>query len=156
MTTRVILPNPVAVAKALLTDAAPSAEVTTAQAGMMDKGSRGDHKHPRLTSVTWGVLNASNEATITFTRTFADKPGLDCMYEELADNPPISFKIKSWIQDGGGNYTAVVLKAYRGQLLPSLSGILLIGPLITALSGFNIFGGSATGISFSCIAVQKS
>lgn len=41
-------------------------------------------------------------------------------------------------------------------ILPSLSGIGLLTGLITALSNLNVFGGSAAGAQFCCIALQPS
>lgn len=134
----------------------PIAEVRTAAAGVGNAASRWDHAHPRLTSATVGTLDASNEAVITFTRSFSLVPCMDFTYIEATDNPPLVFKVKSWTQDGSNNYIGCVTKAYRGQILPSLSGIIIIGPLISALSQFNIFGGSASGIPFTCIALQQS
>lgn len=154
MTTRVILPNPVAVAKALLADTAPAAEVTTAQAGMMDKGSRGDHKHPRLTSAGRVTLGADGTAAVTYTRSFTASPSIVL----TAINPTgraVQLEIVSDTKTGA-LFTGCVVKGYRSQLLPSLGGIVLIGPLLTALGNFDVLGGSASGVEVSVIALEKS
>lgn len=133
-----------------LADSAPPAEATAANAGSGGQGSRWDHQHPRLTSVGTGTLNASGEATVSFTRTFDAMPGMTCFLVEAADNPPVMFKVKSWVQDGNGKYTGCVIKGYRGLLLPaSLT-------LVTALASFNVFAGVASGAAFTYIAVQQS
>ncbi len=121
-----------------------------ASAGALSAGARGDHKHPRLSSATTHTLNASGEATIVFTRSFPIPPCMDFTYIELADNPPVTFKVKSWTQDGGGNYTGCIAKGYRGQALPS--SILTL----VALVSYNVFGGSASGVSFTALAIAQS
>lgn len=139
-----------------LATTAPVSESTIPVIGSVEAAARSDHQHPRLTSTTMVTLDANNEAVVTFTRTFSKKPGLAITFEESVDGMPISFKVKTWATDGSGNYTGCVIKGYRATLLPTLSGIILIGPLISALSNLNIFGGSAQGISVSVIAVQQS
>lgn len=139
-----------------LASSMPLSESKIPVIGAGEAAARNDHQHPRLTSTTLATLDANNEALVTFTRTFTGKPGLSCMFEESADGMPISFKVKSWVTDGSGLYTGCVIKGYRATLLPTMSGIILIGPLISALSNLNIFGGSAQGISVSIIAVQQS
>jgi hypothetical protein len=133
-----------------LSGAAPNPEATAAVIGTEQAASRGDHMHPRLTSATNGTLNASNEATVTFTRSFSSMPCIDFTYIEAADNPPITFKVKQWTTDGGGNYIGCVCKGYRGQVIPQNLATLLLGAV------FNVFAGSASGVQFTCIALQQS
>jgi hypothetical protein len=137
------------VGAAPLSDNMPITESSGAPGGA-GTASRGDHTHPRLSSATSGTLNASGEATITFTRSFAVMPCIDFTYIESADNPPIVFKVKIWVQDGGSNYIGCIAKGYRGQVIPQNLVSLLVGAV------FNVFGGSATGIPFTCIALQPS
>lgn len=156
-----------------LADMTPLPEGTTPTSGTQPLAARPDHVHQRLTSVTGHVLDANGEATVTFTQPFAPAagpnpyPGISCFYTESADNTPVvSWKAKSWVTDGNGNYTACVIKAYRGRPLPiqtALSGSLLLGSLISGLntilaglSGYDITGGSAANVSFTCIAVKRS
>lgn len=133
-----------------LSSTAPNPEATSATAGAGQAASRDDHMHPRLTSATNGTLNASNEATIVFTRSFSAMPSIDFTYIESADNPPVMFKVKQWTQDGNGNYTGCVCKGYRGQVIPQNLATLLLSAV------FNPFSGSATGVQFTCIALQQS
>lgn len=133
-----------------LADANPIAESTTAKAGTMGAASRADHEHPRLTATATGVLNASGEATVTFTRTFPTKPGLTSMYAESADGQPVVFKVKTWTTDVNGNFTGCVIKGYRAQAIPANLVSLLLGGV------FNLFAGSAAGVEYSLIAVQAS
>lgn len=130
-------------------DMMPVAEAT-AQPGTAEVASRGDHKHPRLTSSTTGVIGANGEATVTFTRSFAQKPGWIPSWEEAADNQPVEIKVKTWITDGEGNYTGCVIKAYRAQTVPQNLVSLLLGGV------FNLFAGSAAGVSYSFVAIQQS
>lgn len=136
-------------ASAPLSDAAPTAEARAATAGTMDKASRGDHKHPRITSALTAVLNASSEAAITFTRTFATKPSWVLSYEEAADGMPVTLKVKSWVQDGNGAYTGCVVKGYRGSS---------IGASVTLLNlaNLNLFQGSASGVAVSVLMIETS
>lgn len=142
-------------AEVQLADNAPVAEVIVPAAGAMPTASRGDHAHPRLTSATIATLDANGEAIVAFTRSFATMPAVGCLLIEASDSQPIVFKVKSWTQNAG-LYTGCTIKGYRSSVLPTLSGIILIGPLITALANFNVFGGSAAGAQFSCVALQTS
>lgn len=135
---------------AMLADTPPDGEATTANAGNESKASRRNHRHPRLTSASWGTTNVSGEVTFTFTRTFAAKPTVDLSYEEAADNQPLVFKVKSWTQDGNGNYTGLVAKGYRLRTLPS--SILVLSVLID----FSVTMNAPSGIPVSCIALQVS
>jgi hypothetical protein len=115
--------------------------------GNADQASAADHRHQRITSAVAGVLGAGNEATVTFAFPFTSEPHCEFTYRELADNPPIEFKVKSWVTDANGAVTGCVVKAYRGQLLPATL------TLLTALVNFNVFGGSAVGIPFTCFTI---
>lgn len=128
----------------------PASEATTPAVGTMMTFARADHTHPRLSSATAHVTDANGEAVVTFTRTFAAPPCLDFTYIEAADNPPVFFKIKSYIQDGQGQYVGCVARAYRGQTLPTSILTLL------ALVSFNVFGGNVNGITFTALAIQRS
>jgi hypothetical protein len=142
--------------QSILTTTPPPSEATAAKVGSGTTAAREDHQHPRLTSATVQALDANSEAVITFTRIFAKTPAVTCLLYESTDNQVVTFKVKSWANDANGNFTGCTIKAYRSQILPALTGILLIGPLITALNNFNVFSGSASGANFSCIALQVS
>jgi hypothetical protein len=64
--------------------------------------------------------------------------------------------VKAWTKDASGNYTGCTIKGARASLLPALSGIALLTGLVTALANYNVFGGSAAGAQFCCLAVQPS
>lgn len=152
----------------------PSLEVNGGSAGSANTAAESDHAHPRVTSVTTHVSDANGDATITFTRIFPPFvngslptwPGTDLSYLEAADNPPIVWKLKSWITDGGGNYTGCVVKLYRSQVLPTqtqlslatlLTGLINgVNAIAASLTGLNIFGGSAANVPFSFIAIMRS
>lgn len=140
----------------LLANDPPVSEANAPAVGIAGMAAREDHKHPRLSSATQSTLNASSEAVLTFTRVFSAMPVVTCLLYENADAQPVVFKVKSWTQDGQGNYTGCTVKGYRASILPALSGILLVGPLISALANFNVFGGSAAGAQFCCLALMPS
>lgn len=134
----------------ILSDEAPLSEAGAPKPGSMPKAPRVDHQHPRLTSSTAATLGSNGEVTVTFTRSFPVQPSVICTLIEAADNQPVIFKVKSWVQDANGNYTAAVVKGYRLTTLPaSLT-------LLSALISFNISGGSSAGAQFSCIALAAS
>lgn len=133
----------------------PAAEKVTPAPGSGDQGARADHVHPRLTSATVQNLNASGEVQVMFTRSFAGIPAVTCLLYEATTAQPVVFKVKDWVRDGDA-YTGCIIQGVRASVLPALSGILLLGPLITALANFNVFGGSAAGAQFCCIALQPS
>lgn len=139
-----------------LSDTTPAPEKTAPTAGQADQGARADHSHPRLTSATIQALDTNGLAAITFTRLFNAMPAVTCLLYEASDAQPVVFKVKSWAQDGNGAYTGCTIQGYRSSILPALSGILLVGPLISALGNYNVFGGSASGAQFCCIALQPS
>lgn len=148
----------------------PVAEGKTASAGSMNTATRADHVHPRLTSTASGTLNAAGEATITFTRTFPMKPAVIITPVESAEAQPLVFKVKAWLNEGGTAWQpgqafgGCVIKGYRSQALPaisSVSGLLTavitgVNALVSALSNFNVFGGSAAGAEYSLIALMPS
>lgn len=145
-----------------LSNAIPMGEATAATAGASEAASRGDHQHPRLTSSTRVQLDASGNATVTYTRSFAAKPAIVL----TAINPSGAQVVLEVISDTmtGGVYTGCVIKGSRARPLPTLnavSGLLTavitgVNDLVTALTGFNIFGGSAAGVEVSVVAIQPS
>jgi hypothetical protein len=85
------------------------------------------------------VTLSAGEATWTFATPFSAKPVISHMFEEAADGQPITIKVKSFTQSGG-LYTAVTVKGYRAQTLPS--GLLVL----STLNLFNIFGGASPAV----------
>lgn len=156
------------IANALLSSTAPKSETVSATAGAAQVASRDDHQHPRLTSTTYAALDANGEATIAFTRAFTNKPGLNLTETDAATgSQPLVLRGLGWIQDGQGRYTGVVIQGRRAQMLPTLnplSGVLTlvtqvvtgVNTLVSALTGYNVFGGSASGATVSVIAVARS
>lgn len=142
--------------RAILTNIPPVAEGVAPVPGTGTMASRDDHMHPRLSSATVSTLDSTGAATVMFTRLFTTTPCVQCLLVEATDSQPVIFKVQSWVKDASGNFTGCVLKGYRSSILPSLSGILLIGPLLTALANYNVFGGSAANAQFCCLAIQAS
>lgn len=154
----------------VISSAAPKPEAKTPVAGTMNQVPRADHQHPRLSSATTGTLKAGGVDTIVFTRTFDVKPAVTILQIEAADNQPVVFKVVSWTTTGTAGvdllYTGCVIKGYRSQALPQqtqLNVLALLGAviggvnaLLSSISSFNIFGGSAAGVEYSLIALQPS
>lgn len=126
-----------------------------------------DHQHPRLTSTTYTTLAADGSATVSFSRSFTNKPGITMTETDVAGKQPLICSVQSWVQDGNGAYTGCIIKGQRAQVLPTinpLSGVLtLLSGVITGvntalgqLTGYNVFGGSVTGASVAVIAVARS
>lgn len=139
-----------------LSDSNPAPESTAPIPGNADQGARANHQHPRLTSATLANLGNDGMVSIAFTRVFTAMPAVACLLYEAADGQPVVFKVKTWTRDADGNYIGCVIQGYRSSILPALSGILLLGNLIGALANYNVFGGSAAGAQFCCIALQPS
>jgi hypothetical protein len=142
--------------QALLSNDAPPAEANTPVPGTGGMAARDDHKHPRLSSATVQILDGNGEAVITFTRNFAAMPAVTCLLYEASDAQPVVFKVKTWAKDTQGNYTGCTIRGARASILPALSGIALLTGLVSALANYNVFGGSAAGAQFCCLAIQPS
>jgi len=109
----------------------------------------GDHKHPRLTSATIVSLDGSGLATATFTRTFATMPSVDLTPITPGGTQPVALQVDSWVMSGS-DYVGCVVKGYRGSVT-----LLNLGIITTGLN-LNAFGGSASGVTVSVIALQNS
>lgn len=136
-----------------LATAIPPAESAGA-VGAVAAAAKEDHSHPRLTSATIVALDGGGVATVPFTRTFTARPVIGL----AAINPVgrvVALEVTGYTM-AGPLFTGCTIRGVRQQLLPALSGILLIGPLIGALSNFDIFGGSAAGIEVCVIALMPS
>jgi hypothetical protein len=139
---------------ALLSDAPPMGEAGTPAAGTGSQATRNDHRHPRLSSSTSGTTDANGEATIVFTRTFDTQPSVVPCAVENNTNPVPAFKVKAF-QTNAGKITGCTIYASRSRALPALGGILLIGPLISALAGF-LPSEPAANMNFTIVALQAS
>lgn len=127
-----------------------------------------DHQHPRLTSTTYTVLDSNGQATVMFSRSFANKPGLNLTETDAATmTQPLVLRATAWMQDGQARYIGVTIQGQRAQLLPQinpLSGTLtLVSGVVSGVNGvvsqlttYNVFGGSSAGATVSVIAVARS
>lgn len=132
----------------------PPQESTAGAPGAAGMASDSSHTHPSISSRHRVALNSSSVATVTYARKFSTKPVIVL----TAINPsgrPVQLEVTSDIMTGA-DYTGCTIKGYRSQLLPGLSGILLIGPLISALSAFDVLGGSAANVEVSVVAFMPS
>ncbi len=141
--------------------------------GMKVPGAK--HRHPRLTSTTGNlpapaqqthVIGADGRATIRFTRTFDLPPGPN--FTEVPPIPatamsdyPAIFRVEAWTVESGV-IVGCTVRCWRSRPLPVLNlltGLLSlagVNGIVIALTGFNVFGASAAGTSFTCIAVARS
>lgn len=133
-----------------LANTPPVSENVTAVTGGGTRAARNDHRHERISAAQWGTTGSNGEATLNFTRVYTNKPAIDLSYEELADNQPIIFKVKSWVMNGNGEYVGVTVKGYRLQTLPSTI------TLLTALINFSVTINAPAGIQVSVITLQQS
>lgn len=148
--------------------ATPAIEVTGGAAGTnQQKFAQEGHQHPRLTSTTYATLISDGTASVSFSRTFVNKPGVVMTEVDANGSQPLVCVVTGWQQDGQSRYTGCSIKGYRSQVMPtqntSLSLATLLTGLITAvntlaglITGFNVFGGSASGATVSVIAVARS
>lgn len=133
---------------------APMAEKTGAAIGSATtKFALEDHQHPRLTSTTLATVASGSTVTVTFTRSFTNKPGMvmtEIEGDATGSAQPAIFKVQSWTQDANSLYTGAVIKVWRAQVIPQNLATLLLGAI------FSIFGASVVGTQFSVIAVARS
>lgn len=127
-----------------------------------------DHQHPRLTSTTYATLGPNGQATVAFSRTFVNKPGLNLTETDAtANTQPLVMRGLSWVRDANGLYIGVVIQGQRARMMPTinpLSGTLtLLSAVLTGvnavfaqLTNYNIFGGDASGATVSVIAIARS
>jgi len=159
---------------AFISSATPLSEATGGNPGAMGLVPHADHQHPRLTSTTTQSSTANGLTTVMFTRFFNKEPGSTCTVIEVAVNGPATFTVRKWLRADGADWAPTddqtveanqikgcVFYAYRHRSLPTLnlSGILLIGPLLTALGVINNFAPYApleAGVKFSAIIVASS
>ena len=139
-----MLPKPAAVA--------PPAEAGAGAAGSGAGYLREDHKHPKLGVGLSGVLDANGTRTIAFGMTFPTEPGLSL--SSVKAGGAVNFDV-DWVRENPagatealkGGYVGAVIKGYRGRSLPVLTALLT--GVVSALSGYDPFAGSAAGVGFT-------
>lgn len=136
-----------------MADIPPLSESGTAAAGGMPMATRADHQHQRLTSAINTTLDANGLATIEFTRTFDAEPVIVFGALGAGTGPVPDFRAD--LIKTGAFWTGATIYGQRARPLPSLGGILLIGPLIAALSGYTPYE-AAAGAKVSVTAIKAS
>lgn len=131
--------------------------------GVNTTGSSAGSLSTTTTPLTAGT-DRSGTATVTFTRAFNNKPGFSITEIDAAGSQPLVCVVTGFV--GTGPYTGCTIKGYRSQALPSqgqlsiaslLTGVINgVNALAASLTGFNIFGGSASGASVSVVAIARS
>lgn len=147
----------------------PRSEMTGGAVGTLPtRYAREDHQHPRLTSTTYATLGSNSQAVVAFSRSFLNKPGINLTETDAAaGTQPLVLRGLGWVQDANGLYTGVMVQGSRAQILPALtplstlltlvSGVVSgVNALVTMLTNYNVFGGSAAGATISVIAVARS
>lgn len=131
--------------RSMLSNVAPVSEATAALAGAMDTASRGDHRHPRLTSSHGDqVLAADGTLTITYARTFDKAPSVTPTPETIAGQGPVVLTyehIKT-----GALWTGCKVTGLRAAPVT----VSILGAVV------NVFSTPAAGAKFSLLAVQSS
>lgn len=170
-------PKPVDVDTAIsnrMSNATPMSEATGGSAGAAQSIPRDDHQHPRLTSTTPQLSGANGQTTIAFTRGFTKEPGSTFTVIEANTNPVPDFKVMRWLRKDGADWVSTadqtvdanqiwgcVVYGQRARANPvlNLGGIVLIGPLLTALgvlSGYAPYMPLETGTKFTAIIIASS
>lgn len=150
------------------TSTPPTESVAGAAGSTATKFAMEDHSHPRVTSTTYVTLDSTGQAFALFTRSFTNKPGLDLTETDAtATSQPLSLRGLAWQQDANGRYYGVTIQGKRARVLPqlnALSGVLTlltqvvtgVNSLVTALTGYDLFAGVATGATVTVIAIARS
>lgn len=142
----------------------PKAEGGSPALGAVQMIPYADHIHPRLTATAKGTLDASGNATVTFTQAFDAEPGVTVTSVDVkAGGKPVPrFDITFTLT--AGKYTGCTVYGERQRPLPTLAQASggLLGALVTSvnavlapLSGF-LPTEPAAGAGFSLIAVKTS
>jgi len=136
----------------VLADTLPKAETKTPTAGTMPMAPRADHQHPRLTSASNHTLGSDGFVDVIFTRTFDQEPAIVCL--ALGSSDPVPDFTATPVKTGDV-WTGARIYGERKRALPLLTGLVLIGPVVTALAGFKPWE-PAAGARVSVIALQAS
>lgn len=145
-----------------LADGVPKSEQGTAKPGTAGKASRMDHTHPTISWRGRVTLAADGTSPVTYGRTFSAAP----VIQLTAINPSGGTVTLEVITDTivDGLYVGCTVKGSRAQPLPvmaQVSGLLTavitgVNGLVTALTGFNVFGGNAAGVVVNVLVIEPS
>lgn len=91
--------------------------------------------HRAVPNVTGNGL-VKGEVTYVFPQPFARKPVVVCGFEHPTSTQPFGYVIKAC------SASQVTITVFAARTLPGLTAGMLVGGLITALTGFNVFGGT--------------
>lgn len=122
--------------------------------------SDGKHQHPRMSSSTSTLLNASGVGVNDFSRTFATRPKPSFAQEPVGDDdtvtgPPCVFRVKSWIKTGG-LFTGANIEGFMLSPPTGLAAVNVLG-ISVAIGGQNyITYGPAANVSVSVIMLPNS
>jgi len=108
-----------------------------------------DHSHPRISQVIKGTLNASSQATINFTMVHDEEPGIGI--GSIGASFAVFWDFE-FIKNTAGKITGVTITGRKGRALPALTSVLT--SLVTTLSGYDPFSGSASGVKFTGLAIK--
>lgn len=136
-----------------LSDSAPKSEGMKPVAGTAGAASRADHIHERLTSAFDVTLDSNGYADVKFSRTFVKKPALAYASLDNLGGPVPDFSASLVIENG--LYVGARVYGERKKALPLLTGLALIGNLITALTGYKAWE-PAAGAVVCVVAIEST
>lgn len=127
----------------------PPAVTPESAVGISTLFARADHTHAARVQRKILTLDTNGQAVWTFDRPFTNMPVLNYMVFQDAGNGLIIVEANEWVRGSNNTYTGVRITGRRHQRLPvmqAVSGILTavitgVNALVTALSGFDVFGG---------------
>ena len=145
------------------THQAPAGERVTASTGSSPDYARADHSHPSLVAPVLVTLDAQGQADAMFGRAFASKPGITAVEVEASPSSEfLGVRATGWLTDVQGRYIGVTVQGMRARPLPVLqpvAGLLAtvttgVNAVVSALTGFRVFGGPAAGAKVSVVAIS--
>lgn len=136
-----------------LSDSVPKSEGMKPLAGAADAASRADHVHERLVSAFAVTLDSTGYYDVEFTRTFKSKPALAYASLDSIGGPVPDFSATFVVKDG--LYIGARVYGERKKPLPLLTGIALVGNLVTSLTGYRSWE-PAAGAVVCVVAIEST
>lgn len=123
----------------------PAPEALKPSAGKSADASASDHQHAAQGGAKYVTLDASSLGAVPFSIVFDERPVVQAEAIVPPGARPVKVEVQSFTTNAAGKFTGCVIRGYRTQPLPVLSG--LLAAVIGALSSFDVFGGSAAGVT---------
>lgn len=139
----------------------PSSEKTGGAVGSdVTQFARADHQHPRMTSSTPVLLNASGEGVATFTRPFPTAPipsfaQIPATDGATVSGPPCVFRVKSWIKTGA-DFTGANIEGFMLSPPTGLAAVTVLGISVAVGGQTYVTFGPAASVNVSVIMLPNS